>query len=270
MPFVKEGDEPGEPEVLLEQIGPNKWCLRKSFRYIDPIGRDFPIRAGTGTDLASVKWPLWWLVASYGRHTKAVLLHDELIDPTEDYPMKVQPQEADRLLFVALKESGFGPPEKRKRPSWLRRWFIWSAVAVIGTMGSEALLRCVLFLAHVALLWTLVGVWVYDRWFGDVGSVSSLEWWPLSLPMSIALVAGAGFVWAFDPLVDTRLGFRLFPAAAAAAIIALPVAALAFTAALFVGLGDFFYNLHCAIRERKFDPGRLIPIITPYRDRGRF
>src|SRR3712207_4375753 len=147
----------------------------------DADGRVYPTRAHTETDLASVKWPLWWLVASYGRHTKAALLHDELVEPTPDYPIKVPRREADRLFFEALKESGFGPPEKRKRPSWTRRWFIWAAVAVIGTMGSEAPLRAILFLAHVALFWGLVGTWVYDGWFGDVGSIGALDSWPLNL-----------------------------------------------------------------------------------------
>src|SRR3712207_7018749 len=55
----------------------------------DADGRVYPIRAHTETDLASVKGPLWWLVASYGRHTKAALLHDELVEPTPDYPIKV-------------------------------------------------------------------------------------------------------------------------------------------------------------------------------------
>lgn len=137
-------------------------------------------------------------------------------------------------------------------------------------MGSNALLRCLLFLAHVALFWTLAGVWVYDRWFGNVQSISALDPWPLNLWQSIAVVAVIGFLWAFDPQVDTRLGFGLFPAAVAAALVAGPPAVLAFLAAIVVAVGDLVYNLYRAFRERDFDLGRLIPIITPFRHRGRF
>jgi hypothetical protein len=269
MPFWKTRHDHSEPRIVLQQVGPNEWCVLEEFFYSDG-SRIFPIRKGSETDLASVKWPLWWLVASYGRHTRAALLHDELIDPAEDYPMKVPRREADRLLFMALKESGFGPPEKERRPSWLRRWFIWAAVAAIGTMGSKAPARAGLFLAHVTLFLTLLGLWVFDHWFGDISWFDALGWWPLNLWQSIILVGAAGLLWAFDPLVDTRLGFRLFLVAAVAVVVALPVAILAFVAALVVGLGDFVYNLGCALRERDFSLGRLVPIITPYRDRGRF
>ena len=138
-------------------------------------------------------------------------------------------------------------------------------------MGSQALVRALLFLAHVALLWTLVGVWVHDRWFGDAGSFGALDWLPLTLWQSIAVVGAAGcLIWAFEPLVDRHLGFGLFPAAAAAMAVAVPPALVAICAAVVVAIGDFFYNLCRAILERDFDVDRLIPIVTPFRHRGRF
>lgn len=272
MPFRRGANDLREPDVVLEQTGPNEWRLVKGFEYVDPDGdgKPFPVRADTRTDLASVKWPLWWLVASYGRHTKAVLLHDELVDPTEDYPRKVPRREADRLLFVALQESGFGPPEKRKRPSWARRWFVWAAVAVLGTMASSALWRCLLFLAHVLLFWTLVGLWVYDGWVGDLGSVGSLDRWPLDLWQSILVVAALGFLWAFDPLIDTNLGTRAFLAVAAATPIVLPVILLILLAALVVALADLLYNIYRSLREGDLSADSVIPIVTPYRRSGKF
>ncbi len=94
--------------------------------------------------------------------------------------------------------------------------------------------------------------------------------WPLNAWQTIAVVGVTGFLWILEPNVDRRLGFGLFPTAVAATLIAAPPAFFAICAALVVAVGDFFYNVYAAFRERDFDLGRLIPIITPYRRRGHF
>lgn len=77
MPFV-----PANRQVELRVIPPNRFQLLQSFSYTDPKHRTHVITpSGVGnTDLASVPWFLWWFVASYGRHTAAALVHDQLID----------------------------------------------------------------------------------------------------------------------------------------------------------------------------------------------
>lgn len=87
MPF-----DPDEP-VELKQIGRNTFRLLKPFAYVD-TGRAryeiVPDKVGD-TDLASVPWILWWFVASYGRHTRAALVHDQLVDG-------INRHEADRVF----------------------------------------------------------------------------------------------------------------------------------------------------------------------------
>src|SRR5918999_2146745 len=123
MPF-----QPDEP-VELAQIGRNTFALRKGFTYTfgdesfvvhpAPPDADEPGEKGI-TDLASVPWILWWLVASYGRHTRAALVHDQLVDEIERH-------KADRIFRGALEELGI---------HWVRRWFVWAAVSFETTFRT--------------------------------------------------------------------------------------------------------------------------------------
>src|SRR5215210_3317154 len=90
----RSDEEQDRPEVLLRQVGPNLFQLAEGFRYTTPPGapkgawnvprHDVKVAFGgnNSTDLASVPSWLWWFVASYGRHSRAALLHDHLIDPS--------------------------------------------------------------------------------------------------------------------------------------------------------------------------------------------
>jgi hypothetical protein len=98
-----------EPKPRLSQEEPNLFLLLESFYYrvptddpdegrvyvvagadappqLDPREWDqdeetivVPPNSGGRTDLASVPWVASWLVANYGSHTLAVLLHDALV-----------------------------------------------------------------------------------------------------------------------------------------------------------------------------------------------
>lgn len=95
---------------------------------------------------------MWWLVATYGNHTRAVLLHDALIPDTGVAP-PVERKAADRLLLAALKEREPEPDEQgRRKKGVFRHWLMWAAVAVFGTMGK---LPAALFSAHVYAVWGL-------------------------------------------------------------------------------------------------------------------
>jgi Protein of unknown function (DUF1353) len=96
------------------------------------------------TDLASVPWFMWWLVASYGNHTRAALLHDALIvDPPVRPP--VPRTTADRLFLNSLREAD-------GKAGAFRHWLMWAAVSVFGTMRRRPW-QPVLFCLHVLLLW---------------------------------------------------------------------------------------------------------------------
>ncbi|MBA2631797.1 MAG: DUF1353 domain-containing protein, partial [Chloroflexi bacterium] len=116
MPF-----EPDEP-VDLRQVGRNTFRLLRPFAYVD-TGRGRyeidPAKVGD-TDLASVPWILWWFVASYGRHTRAALVHDQLVD-------EIDRHEADRVFRRALAEVRVG---------WARRWLVWATVSFETTFRT--------------------------------------------------------------------------------------------------------------------------------------
>ena len=116
MPFI-----PDEP-VQLEQVGRNTFRLLRGFTYVDRYGdrhRIEPAKVGL-TDLASVPWILWWFVASYGRHTRPALVHDQLVD-------EIDRHRADLIFRHALQEVGVG---------WLRRWLVWTAVSFETTFRT--------------------------------------------------------------------------------------------------------------------------------------
>jgi hypothetical protein len=123
---------PFDPDegVHLEQLGRNLFALRRGFTYVESDGTRHQIRAAAEdakkpgdigiTDLASVPWILWWLVASYGRHTRAALVHDQLVDEIERH-------RADTIFRHALEELGI------RR---VRRWLIWAAVSFETTFRT--------------------------------------------------------------------------------------------------------------------------------------
>jgi hypothetical protein len=288
MPFWKWESEEEPESILLAQTGPNRFELTRGFKYKAPDRIEpYPVpKDVSGTDLASVKWPVWWLVASYGMHTKAALLHDALIEPGPRYPKasRVERKKADWLFFTALKESNIGPKDKQKQPSWVRRWLMYSAVATIGTLRAEAFLRFLLFFAYLALFWTLVLWWVCDTWITDSWPISALDWWRIGLPWTILIVGGLGFFWpiVLFTKVNFRLGFGIWPTVLFASVFVLPPTILAGLVAFLVWVLDLVHNVAVAVFNSfravaKRDPQGVkdaftgvTPPITPYRGTGLF
>jgi len=204
------GDTRPDPE--LRQVDTNRFFILKSFCYRAPRGdpdegmvyvvpgTDFkgpappppaepergepvppesivvPTDTTGKTDLASVPPVFWWLVASYGNHTRAVLLHDALYANGE---APVPRRTADRLLLSALRES----PDKAGP---FRHWLMWAAVSGFGTMRHHL---GVLFALHVVAVWGLTIGAVAWAW-GDGLAGISWTWWQ----MTLAAVAAAVFL----------------------------------------------------------------------------
>lgn len=274
MPFYRLTST-AEPRIIVEQIAPHNFILRRGFRYKAPFRKEpFVVPACEETDLASVPWPFWWLIASYGRHTKAAVAHDALIDPSDRIRDidRVPRREVDRLFFYALKESGFGEPRERRRTSWLRRWVMYAAVAIPGTMKKEAPVRFGLVIAHLVGFVALVACFVMSRWVDAAWPPPYLDFalpvfdvHPFDGCLGLAAVGLVGFLWAFEPHVDTKLGFGLWPAAIFATVVAVPFTILLAIPWLIFALGDALYNVALSIKRGEWQGG---PIVTPTRNAG--
>ena len=139
-----------------------------------------PTRHRGRTDLASVPWFMWWLIASYGNHTRAALLHDALYaDGGLGEVPPVPRAEADRLFLAALRE-----PEQEK-PGVFRHWLMWAAVSLFGNMGP---LRGIVCALHVLAVWVLTLGAVSHEWGSTVWDVVSWPWW-VKVPVGAAVLA---------------------------------------------------------------------------------
>ena len=114
-------DPPDQP-TQLEQVSKKLFGLLRGFAYTDPDGERHDVtREGVGeTDLASVPRIMWWFVASYGRHTRAALVHDQLVDQIERH-------DADWVFRRALIDSNVG---------FVRRWLVFAAVSFETTFRT--------------------------------------------------------------------------------------------------------------------------------------
>jgi hypothetical protein len=229
------GDRTPDPE--LRQVDEDTFVILRSFCYRaargDPDegvvyvvpGEDFqpsahrepdsrvvvPPEPSGRTDLASVPSLFWWLIASYGNHTRASLLHDALY--VDDGQPPVPRRTADRLFLTALREPG---PQKGGA---FRHWLMWAAVSAFGTMRWRLGL---LFGLHVVAVWALT-IWAIVWAWGDgIGGVGWSAW-----QIVLAALVGLGFLvvvgssWRAG--VDLRGGW-LFPTAMTILLIIVPLA----------------------------------------------
>jgi hypothetical protein len=195
---LKLGEKTPDPE--LRQIDKDSFLILKSFCYRAPDddpdaktvylvpGADFtappdplpqkvvvPPDTDGDTDLASVPSIFWWLIASYGNHTRAALLHDALY--VDDGTPPVPRRTADRLFLAALRES-------QDKPGRFRHWLMWAAVSAFGTMRYRLGL---LFAVHVLAVWGLTIGAVAWAWGDAIGWVA-WTWWQVALAPLAALV----------------------------------------------------------------------------------
>jgi hypothetical protein len=125
-----------------------------------------PTAGGGATDLASVPSFMWWLIASYGNHTRAALLHDSLyVEKGEEAP--VPRATADRLFLTALREPG-------QKKGAFRHWLMWVAVSLFGNMNRLLGACCAL---QVLVVWVSTVAAIAWAW----GPSLSSAWWQIAL-----------------------------------------------------------------------------------------
>ncbi|WP_068273975.1 DUF1353 domain-containing protein [Aldersonia kunmingensis] len=237
---------PGSPltpcGVSVVQINERQFDVRTAFRYTDDKvqkylidklvargmtqeeaqnavddARTFTPPKENPTDLASVPQYLRWFENSYGKHSLAALIHDELITDKANTGSLRSDTLSDRFFREMMRTSGV---------PWLKRWIMWSAVAlrtrfVVG--GWRGYTR-----------WSVIG-WLALSVVGiacAVGPVASLafDWpwswpwspssWPLSpwwtLVVAFVLIPVGGLLWGRQwgaSLVSAVAAFWLVPAA---------------------------------------------------------
>ncbi|MBM7276593.1 DUF1353 domain-containing protein [Gordonia rubripertincta] len=147
--------------------------------------RTFVPREDNPTDLASVPRFMRWFEDSYGRHTLAAMIHDELITDTVNSGALQSDTLSDRFFREMMRTSGV---------PWLKRWLMWSAVALRTRWVAGGYRRLSI------VLWLLLSIVGITATIGSAGallfdwpwSVSSPGW---SLAVALLMVFIAAPLW---------------------------------------------------------------------------
>ena len=239
MPFRSlDGTSPAPPVQLEARDEDEKtFRLLEGFEFVVPQSVAVPDAARVVvvwtdfvTDLASVPWPFWWLVASYGRHTRAAIVHDSLVG--RDARIHVPRKTADHIFLVALEDDADG-----KHGSYVRHQLTWVAVCLFGTMWKQAKLLLAAFLLMVAAFWV-----------GLVGAIGGwLPWWPA------VAIAALGFAWKLNPFAARKVSGRLWPVGAIALPAVVPAVALVLATSLLVWVVDLVPALVRGLRHGEWE-----------------
>jgi len=160
MPFRSLDGTSAPPPVRLEARDEDEKTFRvlQGFEFVVPQNAAVPdaarvvvVETDFVTDLASVPWPFWWLVASYGRHTPA--------------PRSSTTRSSGLLRGSTYRDaspttscSSRSRTTRTGSGSYVRHQLTWVAVCLFGTMWKQAKLLLAAFLLMVAAFWVgLVG-----------------------------------------------------------------------------------------------------------------
>jgi hypothetical protein len=170
MPFLRlKTDE--EPIAVLAQVEAKTFELCNGFRYrperqqtVYTVPKDPNVRT---YDLASIPGPLTWLIPTYGEHTLAALLHDDLIEC--DTPADERAA-ADRLFRDALGELDV---------PWVRRWLLWGGTALGTLWATKGWRRAGMVLWAIVVVVAAIAFWasilsIGLPWLGDTGLIAPL------------------------------------------------------------------------------------------------
>jgi hypothetical protein len=223
--------------VKLHQIGKKTFVLKSDIHYSGETGLEDTIDAdtmedirslskGIETDLASVPGPLRWFLGTYGAHTPAVLIHDRLIPTPDELEGKMTDQYADRYLRFMAKDVGM---------RWLRRWVMWSGVALRTRWAGGGLRKLTVVLWMVAAVFgmltfagaaadgdvgrmllatlgMLVAAGLWDRQYGAgvIGGITAPWLLPpailaaIGLGIYVVLEFALGWIWGWFGKTETR------------------------------------------------------------------
>jgi hypothetical protein len=167
------------------------------------------------TDLASVPRYMRWFESSYGAHTLAAIIHDNLIQGTPNPPPLRNDTVADRFFREMMKSAGV---------PWLKRWIMWSAVALRSRWAVGGIRR------FSVLAWLLLSATGITSFVWAVGSLmfgwggpfdtAALLLFALALPVAAAglwghqygagVVAAIAALWILPAAVLAGLGYVIY------------------------------------------------------------
>lgn len=193
--FDFEGEAVGDIERRLIDAGVEPDEAR---RRVD-AARTFTPRQENPTDLASIPPFMRWFENSYGLHTLAAILHDEqIVDRPNEGSLRSDAL-ADRFFREMLGAAGV---------PWLKRWIMWSAVALRSRWVAGGRRRAQL-LAWIGL--ALIGITAFvaaiGRWVGV---------WDPGIAPGLLVATALVLPFAAAPLWGKQIGAGLVAAVAAA------------------------------------------------------
>lgn len=134
---------PDGPSVDVREVDDERWDLLAGFAY-QAIRERYIVPVGETTDFASVPRAFVWFIPTYGRYTKAAILHDFLCRLSLEG--KFNRRHADGVFRQAMRLLGV---------AFLRRWIMWAAVrwgALATADGRKDWLRDAWLVLPISLL----------------------------------------------------------------------------------------------------------------------
>lgn len=170
--------------------------------------RTFTPSTENPTDLASVPRYMRWFESSYGAHTLAAIIHDNLIIDVPNGGTLGDDTLSDRFFREMMKAAGV---------PWLKRWIMWAAVALRSRWAVGGIRRLSV-LAWLALSATGITAFVWAAGSATLDWAVPVNAWALLL-FALLLPLAAALLWG------KQYGAGIV--AAVAALWILPAAALA-------------------------------------------
>lgn len=218
-------------EVGLIQIDKKQFLVTKPFRFSDAAlekmltdrlvrdgqsaadaqravedARTFTPTTENPTDLASIPLFMRWFENSYGVHSLAAIIHDELIVNEPNSGALGSDTLSDRFFREMMRSAGV---------PWLKRWIMWAAVAIRSRWAAGGVRRL------SVLVWIVLAVTGIGSFACAAGS--ALLGWGRPVDIWLLLVIALLLPFASAPLWGKQYGASLV--AAVAAFWILPAAA---------------------------------------------
>jgi hypothetical protein len=189
--------------MLTEHLVKSGWKPNEAAAAVEDA-RKFTPTDENPTDLASIPRYMRWFETAYGLHTLAAIIHDNLIVDEPNGGVLKDDTLSDRFFREMMKAAGV---------KWLKRWIIWSAVALRSRWAVGGWRR------WAVIGWLLLAVTGLTAFVWSIGAslgwASPVDSWALLLVALVLPFAAAG-LWGKQyggALVATIAALWILPAA---------------------------------------------------------